>query len=99
MAQCRPITGMRQPLRQVVPSPSVGAQAWLADQGVKAPPELAGEERLAWWVDELDAVRGDAPRGDASDDDLPDPHEGIARHEVVLPRLASAVETLAGVLA
>jgi protein-tyrosine phosphatase len=73
--------------------------AWLADQGVKAPPELAGEERLAWWVDELDAVRGDAPRGDAGDDDLPDPHEGVARHEVVLPRLASAAETLAAVLA
>src|SRR3954464_14172981 len=72
--------------------------AWLADQGVKAPPELAGEERLAWWVDELDAVRGDAPRGDARDDDLPDPHEDSARHEGVLPRLASAVKTLAGVL-
>ena len=72
---------------------------WLADQGVKAPPELAGEERLAWWVDELDAVRGDAPRGDAGDDDLPDPHEGGVRHEIVLPRLASAVETLAAVLA
>ena len=73
--------------------------AWLADQGVKAPPELLGEERLAWWVDELDAVRGDAPRGDPGDDDLPDPHEGGVRHEVVLPRLASAVETLTGVLA
>jgi protein-tyrosine phosphatase len=73
--------------------------AWLADQGVKAPPELAGEERLAWWVDELDAVRGDAPRGDAGEDDLPDPHEGGVRHEVVLPRLASAVEALAAVLA
>jgi protein-tyrosine phosphatase len=71
--------------------------AWLADQGVKAPPELAGEERLAWWVDELDAVRGDAPRG-AADDDLPDPHEDGVRHELVLPRLASAVETLAAVL-
>ena len=72
--------------------------AWLADQGVKAPPELAGEERLAWWVDELDVVRGDAPRGDAHDDDLPDPHEDGVRHELVLPRLASAVETLAAVL-
>jgi protein-tyrosine phosphatase len=73
--------------------------AWLADQGVKAPPELAGEERLRWWVDELDAVRGDAPRGDAQDDDLPDPHDGGVRHELVLPRLASAAETLAAVLA
>jgi protein-tyrosine phosphatase len=73
--------------------------AWLADQGVKAPPELAGEERLAWWVDELDAVRGDAPRVDPQDDDLPDPHDGGARHDVVLPRLADAAEVLAGVLA
>src|SRR3954454_1378819 len=72
--------------------------AWLADQSVKAPPELVGEERLAWWVDELDAVRGDAPRGDAQDDDLPDPHEDGVRHDLVLPRLASAVETLAVVL-
>src|SRR3954447_16087416 len=68
--------------------------AFLQAEGVSAPAGVTGEERLAWWVDELDAVRGDAPRVDAREDDLPDPHEDGARHEVVLPRLADAVELL-----
>jgi protein-tyrosine phosphatase len=72
--------------------------AFLQAEGVSAPARLTGEERLAWWVDELDAVRGDAPRVDAREDDLPDPHEDGARHEVVLPRLADAVELLASVV-
>ena len=55
--------------------------AFLQAEGVSAPAGLTGEERLAWWVDELDAVRGDAPRVDAREDDLPDPHEDGARHE------------------
>ena len=71
---------------------------WLAEQGVTAPPELVGPERLRWWVDELDAVRGDAPRGRPEDDDLPDPHDGGVRHDLVLPRLAHAADALAAVL-
>ncbi len=73
--------------------------AWLSGRGVTSPAGLGPQERLDWWVDELDAARGDAPRGDAADDDLPDPHQGGPRHAVVLPRLASAVTTLATVLA
>ncbi len=72
---------------------------WLTAQGVTAPPGLAPAERLAWWVEELDAVRGDAPRGDAADDDLPDPHDGGPRHVVVLPVLHAAVRTLTTTLA
>jgi protein-tyrosine phosphatase len=68
--------------------------AWLTAQGVTAPPGLDPADRLAWWVDELDAARGDAPRGAAADDDLPDPHEGGPRHVVVLPLLDAAVRTL-----
>jgi protein-tyrosine phosphatase len=73
--------------------------AWLTEQGVTAPPGLAPEDRLGWWVEELDAVRGDAPRGDAADDDLPDPHDGGPRHVVVLPQLHAAVRTLTTTLA
>jgi protein-tyrosine phosphatase len=68
---------------------------WLSDQGVAAPAGLGPQDRLAWWVAELDAARGDAPRGDAADDDLPDPHLGGVRHDIVLPRLADAVKALA----
>jgi protein-tyrosine phosphatase len=73
--------------------------SWLTAQRVAAPAGLSPANRLAWWVEELDAARGDAPRGEPSDDDLPDPHESSARHEDVLPRLTAAVRTLAGVLA
>jgi protein-tyrosine phosphatase len=73
--------------------------SWVSAQGVTAPPALSASERLTWWVEELDAARGDAPRGDAADDDLPDPHESSARHEDVLPRLTAAVRTLATLLA
>lgn len=72
---------------------------WLVSQGVTAPPGLAPSERLAWWVDELDAARGDAPRGNVEDDDLADPHAGGPRHVVVLPRLTQAVATLTATLA
>jgi protein-tyrosine phosphatase len=72
--------------------------AWLAVEGVVAPASLGPADRLTWWVEELDAARGDAPRGEAWDDDLADPHESSAHHEDVLPRLAAAVRTLAGVL-
>ena len=73
--------------------------SWVSSRGVTAPAGLGPQERLAWWVDELDAARGDAPRGEPVDDDLPDPHQGGPRHGVVLPRLTAAVETLAAILA
>ena len=73
--------------------------SWVSARGVTAPPALSASERLTWWVEELDAARGDAPRGEASDDDLPDPHESSARHDAVIPRLAAAVQTLATLLA
>jgi protein-tyrosine phosphatase len=73
--------------------------SWLRTEGVVAPASLDPAERLMWWVEELDAARGDAPRGEASDDDLPDPHQSPARHENVLPRLTAAVRTLGGILA
>jgi protein-tyrosine phosphatase len=73
--------------------------AWLTAEGVVAPASLSPANRLAWWIEELDAARGDAPRGDVWDDDLPDPHTSSARHEDVLPRLTAAVRTLAGILA
>jgi protein-tyrosine phosphatase len=73
--------------------------SWLTREGVVAPVSLTPADRLTWWVEELDAARGDAPRGEAWDDDLPDPHTSSARHEDVLPRLADAVRTLAGILA
>ena len=73
--------------------------AWLAAEGVVTPSGLAPADRLAWWVEELDAARGDAPRGDAWDDDLPDSHESSAHHEDVLPRLTAAVRTLGSLLA
>lgn len=72
--------------------------AWLEEQGTTAPAGLAADERLAWWVEELDAARGDAPRGDAADDDLPDPHDGGAPHEIVLPRIVDAAAVLGRVL-
>jgi protein-tyrosine phosphatase len=73
--------------------------AWLTVEGVVAPPGLGPEDRLTWWVQELDAARVDAPRGDAEDDDLPNPHDSSARHEDVLPRLTAAVLTLGTLLA
>jgi len=71
---------------------------WLAKHGVTAPAGLEPRERLAWWVDELDAARGDAPRADPADDDVPDPHDGGAPHEVVLPWLSDAAAVLGSVL-
>jgi protein-tyrosine phosphatase len=71
---------------------------WLSAEDVRAPAALAPAARLTWWVEELDAWRGDVPRADPADDDLPDPHDGGARHEEVLPRLADAVTTLAALL-
>jgi hypothetical protein len=68
----------------------------LSARGVTAPPGLSASEHLSWWVEELDAARGDAPRGE---DDLLDPHEGVTRHEAMLPLLTASVTTLAGVLA
>ncbi len=73
--------------------------SWVSAQGVAAPTGLSASERLAWWVEELDAARGDAPRGEAADDDLPDPHESSARHDTVIPQLTAAVQSLATVLA
>ncbi len=72
--------------------------ASLTAQGVTAPPELTPPDRLAWWVEQLDAARGDAPRADAADD-LPDPHDGGPRHVVVLPLLHAAAGTLGATLA
>ena len=69
---------------------------WLAQQGVSAPPALSASEHVGWWVEELDAARGDAPRGD---DDLLDPHEGVTRHEVMVPMLSASVAALTAVLA
>jgi len=71
---------------------------WLEKHGVTAPAGLEPRERLAWWVDELDAARGDAPRADPADDDVPDPHDGGAPHEVVLPWLSDAAAVLGSVL-
>jgi protein-tyrosine phosphatase len=73
--------------------------SWVSARGVTAPPALSASERLTWWVEELDAARGDAPRGEASDDDLPDPHESSARHDAVIPQLTAAVRTLTALLA
>ena len=73
--------------------------AWLAGEGVVAPAGLGPADRLTWWVEELDAARGDAPRVDAEDDDLPDPHLSSARHDLVLPRLTAAVQSLGTILA
>ena len=73
--------------------------SWLRSEGVTAPASLAPFDWLRWWVEELDAARGDAPRGEAEDDDLPDPHLSSARHEDVLPRLIAAVRILGTVLA
>jgi low molecular weight protein-tyrosine phosphatase len=70
----------------------------LSAEGVRAPSGLDPATRLTWWVDELDAWRGDVPRADPDDDDLPDPHDGRTRHEDVLPRLADAVAALAALL-
>jgi protein-tyrosine phosphatase len=70
----------------------------LATEGVRVPSGLDPAARLAWWVEELDAWRGDVPRVDPADDDLPDPHDGRMRHQEVLPRLADAVRTLAALL-
>ena len=73
--------------------------AWLSAEGVVAPASLSPADRLTWWVEELDAARGDAPRGEAWDDDLEDPHDSSARHEDVLPPLTAAVRTLGTLLA
>ena len=73
--------------------------SWVSARGVTAPPALSASERLTWWVEELDAARGDAPRGEASDDDLPDPHESSAHHDAVIPQLTAAVRTLTTLLA
>ena len=73
--------------------------AWLTAEGVVAPAGLGPADRLTWWVEELDAARGDAPRVDAEDDDLPDPHLSSARHDLVLPRLTAAVQSLGTILA
>ncbi len=73
--------------------------AWLTAEGVVAPAGLGPADRLTWWVEELDAARGDAPRVDAEDDDLPDPHLSSARHDLVLPRLTAAVQALGSILA
>jgi protein-tyrosine phosphatase len=71
----------------------------LSSEGVRAPSGLDPAARLAWWVEELDAWRGDVPRADPDDDDLPDPHDGRVRHEDLLPRLADAVAAVATLLA
>lgn len=68
-------------------------------EGVSAPAGLAPADRLVWCVEELDAWRGDVPRTDPRDDDLPDPHDGRARHDEVLPRLAEAAAALTALLA
>ena len=73
--------------------------ARLRDEGVRAPAGLGDAERLAWWVEELDALRGDVPRVTPGDDDLPDPHEGRARHADVVPRLVEATRAVATLLA
>jgi hypothetical protein len=72
--------------------------AHLAADDVRPPAGLSDEERLAWWVEELDALRGDVPRGAPTDDDLADPHEGRARHAELLPRLAEATAAVAALL-
>ena len=73
--------------------------SWLNAEGVVAPASLSPADRLTWWVEELDAARGEAPRGDASDDDLADPHTSAARHDDVLPQLTAAVRALTSLLA
>ena len=67
---------------------------WLAAAG-RTPPKGADlPDRLLWLVEELDANRGSAPRGEVEDDDeLPDPHRG-GRHPQVFGRLQAAVEDL-----
>lgn len=72
--------------------------SWLTAEGVVAPASLSPGNRLAWWIEELDAARDDAPRAEAWDDDLPDPHESSASHEDVLPRLTAAVQVLSAIL-
>ncbi|MBT0772110.1 hypothetical protein KIH74_24415 [Kineosporia sp. J2-2] len=67
---------------------------WLAATG-RIPPRGADlADRLLWLVEELDANRGSAPRGEIEDDDeLPDPHRD-GRHPEVFSRLQGAVDDL-----
>lgn len=71
----------------------------LVTDGVRPAEGLTGIDRLAWWVEELDALRGDVPREAPGDDDLPDPHDGRARHAEVFPRLVAAARAVATLLA
>jgi protein-tyrosine phosphatase len=74
--------------------------AWLADGGTRRPAGSVGE-RVVWLAGELDGARGDAERPPSpSDDDLPDPHVGLAdTHEDVLQRITENVAALAHWLA
>jgi len=69
--------------------------AWLAEGGTRRPSGSASE-RAVWLADELDGARGDAERPPSpSDDDLPDPHVGLAdTHEDVIERIAGNVAAL-----
>src|SRR3954451_9813431 len=78
-------TSSLDPLTSAIVTQSTRAQAPSAEYGTNVGPRTRQSRGSG------------AQRGDARDD-LPDPHEGSARHEAVLPRLAFAGETLAGVL-
>jgi protein-tyrosine phosphatase len=73
--------------------------SWLLTKAVAAPAHLAPLDRLAWWVERLHAIRANSPHARAFQEDLPDPHESAVPHDVVLPRLTSAVRTLSALLA
>ena len=72
---------------------------WLGSQGVRPPAHLREDERLTWWVARLDEGWRRASMHASSQDDLPDPHESSVPHEVVLPHLTGAVQTLTALLA
>jgi protein-tyrosine phosphatase len=66
---------------------------WRAGQGARPP---AGDvaDRLLWLTEELDEHRAAGPLPADDADDLPDPHQGPARHADVLPRISAAVDAL-----
>ena len=73
--------------------------SWLGSQGVRQPAHLREEERLTWWVTRLDEGWRRASMDASPQDDLPDPHETSVPHDVVLPHLTGAVQTLTALLA
>jgi protein-tyrosine phosphatase len=71
----------------------------LSSHDVLPPAHLGQEDRLRWWVSQLDGAWRRAALDASAEDDLPDPHEFSVPHEVVLPRLTDAVHSLLAILA